>query len=232
MADFQAPTEGELMGPPPALVVHDRGRGYKEDAAWNDREREAKDLWTRGILDPAAPGVVYWPSISEISRSTELTGSHIERLRKNEGWDAARDRNMAALNVSHMTEIQPSDAAVERAKRLEDGLRKADERAFELSSQGMLVAGNMLQRMLDLEDDNAGKLQKIAATIETFHRVARAAFTPMAGTSVTNNTVNLNLNTVTASEELVASVARVYVELEEKAQARAERKQIIEGETL
>lgn len=228
--NFQPPTERELTGPPPALVVHDRGRGYREDQAWADREREARELWTRGILDPAAPGVVYWPSVSELSHRTELTGSHIERLRKAGDWDAARDRNMAALQVSHMTTVEVSEQAVERAERLSEGLRKADDRAFELSEQGMEVAGMMLAKMAEAGAGDPNKLHKLASTIETFHRVARAAYNPAVADATNNTTVNLSVNTITASEELVASVANVYLELEKQAQVKEEKRRIIQGE--
>ncbi len=219
------------MGPPPALVVHDRGRGYKEDAAWNDREREARDLWTRGILDPAAPGVCYFPSISEISHRTELTGSHIERMRKRDEWDKARDRNMAALNIGMMASVEVSDKAVERAERMQASIQQLDDRAVELSQQGMAVAASMIQNMVDTEDQNAGRLHKIATSLEVFHRIAKAAYSPNVDTAgQTINQLNLSVNTVTASEEIVAAVAAVYCDLEAKSRIKEARREAIQGE--
>lgn len=230
----QPPTESELLGPPAALIVHGRERrGQLEDKNLAEREASARDMWCRGILDPAAPGVVYWPSISEISRMVELSGSQIGRRRKSEDWDFQRDRNMAALQVSHVTAIEISEEAAERAARRMTQLAKTDDRAFELSGMGMNVVAGMLSEMMESGDQNAGKLQKLASSLETFHKVARTAFCPTGTEDSTNaSTINLSINTVTASEELVAQVAKLYCDMEEAAEARAERRNTIQGEVL
>lgn len=229
---FEPPTNSELVGPPPALVAHGRTMtgGYLTEQSQAERVSSAREMWTRGILDPAAPGVVYWPSMSEISRMTELTKTTLERHRNADGWDEQRDSNMAALNVSHMTSMEVSEAAVERAERMQARMQKLDDRAFELSQQGMSVAGNMLSEMVESGDGNASKLHRIASSLEVFHRIAKAAYSPSENTGQTVNNVSLNLNTVTASEEIVAQVSKIYVELEQKARDKAERKNTIHGE--
>jgi hypothetical protein len=235
VTEFQPPTQSELLGPPPALVAHGRTMtgGYLTEQSQAERVSSAREMWTRGILDPAAPGVVYWPSLSEISRMTELTKTTLERHRNADGWDEQRDSNMAALNVSHMTSLEVSEAAVERAERMQANMQKLDDRAFELSQQGMAVAGGMLTEMVESGDGNAGKLHKIASSLEVFHKIAKAAYSPANVDSAgqTINNLNVSLNTVTASEEIVSAVAKVYMDLEEKARAKTDRRHnVIEGE--
>lgn len=224
--DFSPPTEGELLGPPPALVSHGKTMtgGYLSEKSQADCVSAAREMWTRGILDPAAPGVVYWPSLSEISRMTELTKTALERHRNADEWDAERDRNMAAMQVGHMTSVEVSEKAVERAERLSANLQRLDDRAFEIAGQGMEVAAELLADMAVSGDGNASKLHRIASSLEVFHRVGKSASSAGVETSGSGPTINLNLNTITASEELVAKVAQVYSDLEMKARAKAERR--------
>lgn len=195
---------------------------------------KARQDYVRGSLDPERPGVMYFPSLAELAETHDLILANVETVARRDDWDKQRSDTMAAAVVPVAAPVCADPEVLDRATHISQALRETDDRVFVLVNRGLAIAELAVDQMEDIAQDDPVKalrsLRTMAQTMEMLHRIAKNAYDPSSVKSETH--VNISVQNISASEDLVKGVAGVYAQIEAKARSQGIDVDVIEGEVL
>lgn len=134
-----------------------------------------------------------------------------------------------------MTEIVPAGSAgrsPERIAELSAALVDVEQKTLNLVRKGLIAANATFTQLTEQEDPSPSQLLNAARAAESLYKLAQS----ICGEVVEQpNTVNIQVNNMSADAELVAAVAGAYAEIAKGNLERAkmyvgEAEEVIEGE--
>lgn len=198
------------------------------------RQERARSDFVKGTVRPDAPGMVYYPSIGELAATYDLVEGVIAKTAREDDWLGARSKAQnTSLTLPYSVAVDADPGIVRRSERVVAEMESFDDSIFKLAKRGSVIADKAMAALEDEDDPIKAirALKSVAQTMETFHRMAKTAYDPASIRP--DNTVNiLALNSLPASDDVVAKVAAIYAGLAQQAIDAGVDPNTIEGEVV
>lgn len=185
------------------------------------RVERARADFTKGVVRPDRPGEIVYPTLNELAATYDLSAQNLAMICNRDNWLEARGKAMtysAIVPFSAVVDANPD--VVKRADLVAREMESFDDRVFKLAERAMKLADAAVEA-LEAEDDPVRAiraLRSISQTMESLHKTAKTAYDPASVRPEGN--VTINVNSVQASEDVVAKVASMYAAMELEAAAR------------
>lgn len=197
------------------------------------RMERARGDFVKGTVRPDAPGMVYYPSIPELAETYDLVPAVMTRKALDDDWLSERKKAMATSLVTPFSAaVDANPEVVKRADMVVQKMEDFDDKVFSLADRAIVIAEKAMLQLEEEEDPIKAirALKSVAQTMESFHRTAKVAYDPAAVRP--DNTVNVNVLNLQASDAIVAQVAEIEARIRQDAIDRGIDVTPIDGEIV
>lgn len=198
------------------------------------RMERARADFVKGVVRKDAPGMVYYPTYRELAETYDLVEIVIARTAKQDNWVQARTEAMtSSVVVPFSAAVDANPEIVKRSEIVAKAVEELDDMVFDLAKRAIQIAQRAVEELEDEEDPLKAirGLRSVSQTMESLHRTAKQAYDPASVRP--ENTVNINVSNVQASDDVVQKVAAIYARMEQEALSRGiELDNVIEGEVV
>lgn len=185
------------------------------------RVERARGDFVKGVVRPDRPGEIVYPSLGELAVTYDLSEANLAMICNRDDWLTARGKAMTySAVVPFSAAVDANPEVVKRAEVVVKAMEGFDDLVFDLAKRAMQIAQSAIEQLESEEDPVRAirALRSVSQTMESLHRTAKQAYDPAAVRP--ENTVNINVQNIQSSEDVVGKVAAIYARMEAEATAR------------